>query len=156
MYRPKFYILCGFLGSGKTTYARSLVQKEGVIHMNPDDICMDIFSKDEYEKDWDKCFDVSIQRLWKEVEDLSGSGKGIVFDMGFWTRESREYAYKKAKSFGYDPIIIYLYAPDNILKDRISKRNGNVAKSNLKNFDKLKESFEEPKEPEIFTKIKNY
>ena len=152
---PVCYLICGFLGAGKTTYSKKLSDETSAIHLNPDEWCMKLFSKEIYERNWDKCFSETIEYLWKKAEEYAKNGKSIIFDMGFWTKKSRDEAIKKAVELGFLPIIHYISAPDDILKSRISKRNGHIAIHNLKQFDELKKQFEEPSLDECFIKIDN-
>lgn len=156
MDKPICYLICGFLGAGKTTYSKQLSQKTGAIHLNPDDYCMKLFSKEEYEKNWDRCFGETIEHLWEKATEYARQGKSIIFDMGFWTKQSRYEAIERAIHSGFNPIIHYVYAPDSTLKERISKRQGTIADYNFNHFDELKKRFEEPEEKEQYVKIKNY
>ena len=65
---PICYLICGFLGAGKTTYSPKLSKETGAIHLNPDKWCMKLFSKKEYEQNWNKCFSETIEYLWKKVD----------------------------------------------------------------------------------------
>ena len=153
---PTCYLICGFLGAGKTTYSKKLAQETGGIHFNPDEWCVKLFSKAEYEQNWSECFSKTIDYLWKKASDYAKQGKSVIFDMGFWTKQSRQEATEKSIKLGFLPLVHYVYAPDNILKQRISKRSGTIADYNLKHFDELKKQFEEPESIEQVIKIKNY
>lgn len=50
MTKPTYYLVCGFLGAVKTTHSKKLAQETGAIHLNPDEWCVKLFSKTEYEK----------------------------------------------------------------------------------------------------------
>lgn len=108
---PVCYLICGFLGAGKTTYSKKLSDETGAIHLNPDEWCTKLFAKEEYEKNWGKCFSETIDYLWKKAEEYAKNGKSIIFDMGFWTKESRQDAIKQANGFGFSSVIHYIYAP---------------------------------------------
>ena len=151
--KPIFYLVCGFLGAGKTTYSQKLAQEKKAIHLNPDEWCITLFDKTEYEKNWNECFSKTIALLWEKAEEYAKQGKSVIFDMGFWTKKSRKEACQKAIALGYSPIIHYIFAPDEVLKKRISKRSGTIADYNLKHFDELKMQFEEPTPEEVFVKI---
>jgi len=151
--KPTCYLICGFLGAGKTTYARKLATETGAIHLNPDEWCMKLFPPSEYENHWDKCFSQTIQFLWEKAGKLAQEQKAVIFDMGFWTKQSRQEAIKKAIKLGFLPIIHYVYASDKILKERISKRKGAIATYNLRHFDDLKTRFEIPDNTESYIKI---
>ena len=96
---PTCYLICGFLGAGKTTYSQKLSEETEAIHLNPDEWCMKLFSTEEYEQNWDKCFSKTIEHLWKKAEEYAQNGKSIIFDMGFWTKLSRDEATQRAKAF---------------------------------------------------------
>ena len=148
--KPICYLICGFLGAGKTAYAQKLAKETGTIHLNPDEWCIKLFSKEEYEQNWNKCFSETIDYLWKKAEEYAKNGKSVIFDMGFWTKLSRDEATQRAKDFGFNPVIHFLNVPDKILKQRISARKGKIAEYNLKHFDELKKQFESPAKPEEY------
>lgn len=150
------YIICGFLGAGKTTYSKKLAQETEAIHLNADEWCMKLFSKDEYEKNWEDCFLKTMDYLWDRASEFFKEEKSVIFDIGFWSKQSRDDACKKASELGGFPVIHYVYAPDNILKERIAKRKGAIAENNIKNFEEIKKLFEEPNEDEKYVKIDNF
>ena len=76
--------------------------------------------------------------------------------MGFWNKKIRKISVKKTKSLGFIPKIHYIYAPDKILKERISKRGSIWDEQHMQNFDQLKLQFKRPRFPEKYVKIKNY
>lgn len=151
--QPILYIICGFLGAGKTTYSQKLAKEMGAVNLNPDEYCMKLFTQEEYEQNWNECFSKTIDYLWEKVNEYAKQKKSVIFDMGFWTKQSRYEAAEKAKQSGFLPIIHYLYASEKILKERISKRKGAIADYNLKHFDELKMQFEEPDNSEKYIKI---
>ena len=156
MNKPACYLICGFLGAGKTTYSKKLAAEIGAVHLNPDEWCMKLFSKAEYSQNWSACFSKTVDYLWEKTKECAKDGQSVVFDMGFWTRQSRQDAIKKVRTLGFSPKIHYIYAPDDILKQRISKRSGIIADYNLKHFDEIKKQFEEPDASERFVLINNY
>ncbi len=155
-HKPTIYLICGFLGAGKTTYSEKLAQNTGAIHLNPDKVCMLKYPYEEYENNWETCFAQTIDYLWQEIATYIREHKDVIFDMGFWTKSSREQAVNKVKQLGGNPIIYYIYAPDSILKQRLAQRKGKIAEQNLLHFDTKKKSFEEPSQDEVFVTIKNY
>lgn len=150
------YLICGFLGAGKTTYSRKLAEKSRMIHLNPDEVCMQRYSQEEYENNWDFCFAQTFEFLWSEIADYIRQGQDVIFDVGFWTKSSREEAVKKVKQMGGNPIVHYVYAPDYVLKQRLMIRTGKIAEHNLKYFDDIKKSFEAPTADESCVVIENY
>lgn len=152
----KLHLICGFLGAGKSTFSKKLAQDINGVHLNPDEWCMKRHSAEEYETDWDKCFNETIDFLWQKTHEYLASSTDVIFDMGFWSKESRDFARSKALDFGAECVLYYIYAPDEILKERIAARKGTIAENNINNFDKIKQHFEEPGNDESFILINNF
>ena len=112
-----------------------------------------MFSREEYHKDWNACFAKTVEYLWEQASKCAQQGKTVIFDLGFWTKKDRQRARQKATDLGFMPIIHYISAPDEVLKERIARRKGVIAERNLKNFDTLKKQFEPPEEHEEYIKI---
>lgn len=137
-------ILHGFLGAGKSTFARKLARQNRTIVLNPDRWCMRLFSAETYEKNWDVCFAETVGVLWRRAAKHIAAGRSVVFDMGFWSKASRTEARRKAEEMGAGFRHYYVYAPDEVLRQRLRGREGTIAARNLENFDELKALFEAP------------
>ena len=152
----KIFLICGFLGAGKTTISKQLAKQYDAEYMNVDNHVMQMFARDEYESNWEKCFTTAEDDLWQKIQLCAQSNTNVVFDVGFWTRKSRDAARARARQIGMTPIVYYVYSPDEILKERIAQRPGRIAENNIKNFDTIKQMFEEPQADEDFIRIDNY
>ncbi len=150
------FLMCGFLGAGKTTVSRQLAKEYDAEYMNVDTHVMQMFSDAEYEHNWEKCFVAAEEDLWQKIVRCARDNKNVVFDVGFWTRKSRDMARMRARQIGITPMVYYVFAPDEILKKRIAQRLGKIAENNIKNFDTIKLMFEEPQANEDFIRIDNY
>ena len=150
------YLICGFIGAGKSTYSKKLALKTGATYLSVDDWCMKLFSPEEYKQNWNECYAKTLEYIWKEIAREKQKGNSVIFDMGFWNKKIRKMSVKKAKSLGFIPKIHYIYAPDKILKERISKRCSIWDEQHMQNFEQLKLQFKRPRFPEKYVKIKNY
>lgn len=140
---PTLFFIQGFLGAGKTTYAAQLAAETGALCLNADAYCAATFSEDAL-RDWDRCFSLAIDALWRTAAQELVAGKSVILDFGFWDRQSRDYARAQAQRLGVRATHIFVTADDDILKARISKRSGPVADKNRRDFDRLKSLFEPP------------
>ena len=156
MKRSTLYIIHGFLGSGKTTFSKKLSLETGAMHMNPDELCVKLFDEKDYEQHWEKFFDKTVNILWKKTVEYLSNGTDVIFDMGFWDRQSRNYAKSIAAKCNSDFKHYYIYVPDDIAKERILSRSSKIAENNIRNFDKIKKRFSEPDTDEDVIIIKNY
>lgn len=150
------YIIQGFLGAGKTTYSKNLSQKLNVTRLNADEWCEENFLPEKLSNEWDACFSEAIKTLWKQAEKFLKNKNSVILDFGFWSKESRDYARSRAKELNVEIQHHYVFAPDQILLERIKKRSGAIAENNVLNFIKIKRSFEEPTEDECAILIENY
>lgn len=155
--QPICYLICGFLGAGKTTYAHGLSSETGAVCLNPDTVCMRLFTPEQYERNWDACFAKAVDSLWIQAADYARQGQSVIFDMGFWTRQSRQEATRKARQIGFKAVVHYVDAPDEILKQRLAQRPGIIAARNLQHFETLRQQFEAPNsaQGETYIYIKN-
>jgi predicted kinase len=156
MEHPTLYIIQGFLGSGKSTFSKALAGKEGAVRLNADEWCSENYAPEQLAANWDACFADAVDNLWKTAKDLLGQNQSVIFDMGFWDTQSRIHARQKALEMNARLVHYYIYAPDNILMERLSKRSGPIAQNNIKNFALLKEAFNEPEAHEGAIRINNY
>jgi len=150
------HIIQGFLGAGKSTFSRKLAQEINAVRFNADEWVAAHFSADEQEKDWEACFSKGVVDMWEKSRAVIASGNDAILDMGFWSRESRDYARAKAKEFGATLKLYYVFAPDDVLLARIRQRTGPIADRNAQNFHEYKKFFEEPGPDEGAILINNY
>jgi predicted kinase len=153
---PTLYIIQGFLGAGKTTYSKKLAEEVQAIRLNGDEWCENHFSSQQLDENWNLCFSKAIETLWEEAENNLRNGKSVILDFGFWTKESRDFAISKAMELKVQTEHHYIYAPDNILLERLRHRKGSVAEKNLNSFSELKKYFEIPSNEEQVTLIENF
>lgn len=149
-------IIQGFLGAGKSTYSRKLAHDISAIRLNADEWVEQNVAIEDQQKDWDSCFSKAINTLWAEAETQIRNGTDVILDFGFWSRESRDYARAKVAEWGAGFRHYYIYAPDEVLLERLKQRSGGPAQSNYENFHSLKTYFEEPGESEDPVVIQNH
>lgn len=155
--KATLYIIQGFIGAGKSTFSKKFSKETGAIHLNPDEWVTKLYNKDEYMKDWNKCFDATVVQLWEKTKEYLNSGVDVIFDMGFWIKKDRDFAKQVALECNANYKHYYLYVPDEILKQRIiANRPPEWAKIHLENFDKNKKLFDVPSADEDVTIINNF
>lgn len=155
--KSTLYIIQGFIGAGKSTFSKKLTKETGASILNPDEWVSKLFTKEECEQEWDRCFDNAVAILWEKAKSLLKEGISVIFDMGFWFKKDRDFARKVAEECGAETVLYYLYVPDEILKKRIiDSRPPRWAKIHIENFDKNKEKFEIPLPEENAIKINNF
>ncbi len=152
---PKVIFICGKICSGKTVYAKKLMQKNNAVLLSSDELISSLFHPDENEYHDKIIKNVHLYLLNKSVEIL-GCGADVILDWGFWTKAERENisAFYKQKDIGME--WHYIDISDEQWHLNISARNAAVLKNETTDYyvdsgllQKLERKFEVPEKEEI-------
>lgn len=156
-HQPVAHILVGFIGSGKTTFARKLEKEAGAVRFTKDEWMVRIFGntppKDTFE-DYDN-------RMASLARDMAlkclTAGMDVIIDEGFWAREHRDEIRKRVKNVGAIPEVYYLEVAPEVMKARTLRRTVEPPVDSFtideEAFDHYWKFFQPPDEDEDFTLI---
>lgn len=140
------HLVCGFLGSGKTTFAKSLAVKESALRLSVDELYLRLFANGPtYELDQQ-----SLDRLLQVLNDLwpqiVQTGVSVVLDFGFWNRSLRDEVRDRARSAGARVQLYWLQCADDVAIARCLQRNGQPDSFMIsaQGFHELKRLFQPP------------
>jgi len=123
--KPLAHIIIGFIGSGKTTFARKLEKETGAIRFTKDEWMVRVFGntppKDKFEEYDNRMASLATDMALKCLE----AGTDVIIDEGFWVKEHRDAISEKVKNVGAIPKLYYIEAPFEIMKARTLKRSEN-------------------------------
>ncbi len=126
-------LLCGISGSGKTTYADSLVKNQGYIKLSIDEYmwhdhgeCGTDYPAEEYRTR----YAISEQKLREQLEAQITEGRDVVVDMTFCHRDKRDSYRKLLNEIGAGWELIYFPVDFDTAWKRINLRNGQTATPN--------------------------
>jgi predicted kinase len=123
--KPVAHIIIGFIGSGKTTFARKLEKETGAVRFTKDEWMVKIFGnippKDKFEEYDNKMALLAIDMALKCLK----AGIDVVIDEGFWVKEHRDAICEKVKNAGAIPKLYYLEMSYETMKSRTLKRSEN-------------------------------
>ncbi len=141
----------GYLGAGKTTFARRLEQELPAIRFTHDEWMARLYGVDppvEHFADYRSRVSAQIDSLWSRCLQL---GLDVILDLNFWTRSGRDTTRMKAQSLGAAVRLYRLTCPDEVAWHRIERRNASLDGSGLfiarKTFEVLRAEFE-PLDPD--------
>ena len=120
------YLICGFIGSGKTTFARKLEKKTGAIRITKDEWIIKIFgNRITVDRNFEK-FDRKVTKLATDLAiKILKSGKDVIIDEGFWVKSQRDEIKKKIVDSRAKPILYFIDCPVEIMRKRVIERSNN-------------------------------
>lgn len=141
------HLVCGFLGSGKTTFSKALAQDGSAVRLLVDEWYLRLFADDTptYEVDAKALRHVlaALNDFWPQV---ATAGVDVVLDFGFWSRTLREEVRERARAIGAATRLYWLRCPDEIALARCLRRNRTPGAFLIskEGFSELKARFESP------------
>ena len=117
------YMIHGYLGAGKTTFARELEQNLPALRFTHDEWMLRLYGEDPSPEQFQVFFDrVSerIEALWTRCIAL---GLDVVLDLGFWSRKQRDEVRSTAAMLGAGVQLYRLSCTDGEAWARIEQRN---------------------------------
>lgn len=156
---PTAHLLCGFIGSGKTTFARRLAKETGALRFTKDEWMVEIFGNNP-PKDKFAEYDSNMTKLTTETAlRCLRAGVSVILDDGFWYRKQRDEMRQQLKEIGAVAKFYYIDTPVEIMKARTMKRSENPGTDSFyimeEEFDNYFNMFEPPAADEEFVSIKD-
>jgi len=135
----------GFIGSGKTTRAKTLEREFSAIRLSPDEWMSVLFGSDPPASDFPRLL-ADLLTLFESIWIAAArSGTPVILDYGFWTRASRSRIEERLVELGLPHTWVVLDTPIEECRARNQARQG-TAKSELNitdaTFDHFIEGFE--------------
>ena len=157
--QPTAYLICGFIGAGKTTFARKLEKETGAVRITKDEWMITVFgnkiTSDKNFEEYDKnVIELSRNLAFKILE----SGGDVIMDEGFWAKSERNDLIKKILNIGAKPILYFVDCPIEEMRKRVLSRSDNPPidsfEINGEMFDSYVKYWEPPTEDEEFILVK--
>ena len=126
------YLLCGFIGAGKTTFARKLEERTGAVRITKDEWLIRLIGHDPT-IDGYEAFDHNIIELSRDFAFLlAGKGIDVIIDEGFWEKEQRALMRRRIEHIGAEAVLYYLDTPIEMIRERVAQRSANPPKDSFR------------------------
>ncbi len=140
------YLLHGFVGAGKTTFARQLEQRHRAQRFTHDEWMHRLYGANPPKQHFVEYARRIDDILWPCALRVLELGVDIVMDTGFWTRASRDSAKARVEASGGRAMLYAITCPEAELRRRVLERTRDVPVDSLwineEAFDLFKTQFE--------------
>jgi len=130
--RSVVYLICGFIGAGKTTFAKKLEEKTGAVRITKDEWSIRLIGNDptiDGYAEWDH----KISGLSRDVAfQLAGKGVDVIIDEGFWERDLRDEMRRRIGAIGAKAVMYYVETPMEVIRERVAGRNSAPTEDSFK------------------------
>lgn len=143
--RPKFIMLVGIPGSGKSTHAKNLILSTNGIHLSSDGIRAELYGDEAIQGNPSEVFEIMHRRTLEALAD----GNNVIYDATNITRKDRASIMSKIPKYVETECHI-VWAPIETCIERDSKRERSVGKEVI---DRMLKRFQAPYYDEGFDSI---
>lgn len=130
--KPTVYLICGFIGAGKTTFAKMLEKKTGAVRITKDEWSIRLIGNDptiDGYAEWDH----KICALSRDFAfSLAEKGIDVIIDEGFWEKELRDEMKRKVEALKATVITYYVDTPVEVMRERVLEKNSTLTKDSFK------------------------
>ncbi len=129
--KPIVYVLCGFIGAGKTTFAKKLEEMTGAVRITKDEWLIRLIGNDPTIDGYED-YDHRICELSRDVAfQLAKKGIDVIIDEGVWAKEQRDKLRRRIEDTGAQAVLYFLDTPIETIRERVAQRNMNPAKDSF-------------------------
>src|SRR5919202_221440 len=130
--KPIVYLICGFIGAGKSTFAKNLEEKTGAVRITKDEWSIRLIGNDSTINGYTE-WDSKITGLSRDVAFyLAKKGIDVIMDEGFWEKETRDEMRRIIDAIGANAVMYYVETPIETIRERVEERNNNITKDSFK------------------------
>ncbi len=151
------HLLHGYIGGGKTTFARRLEKELPAVRFTHDEWIVRLYGQRPPEDRYAEYYARVEAMLWQRALSVLRAGSDAIMDFGFWSRKSRDTARAKVLAVDAVPRFYSISCPVGLARERTIRRSENPPADSLwidaAAFDKLMEDYEPMGEDEIYDAI---
>ncbi|MEO0254803.1 MAG: AAA family ATPase [candidate division WOR-3 bacterium] len=156
--KPFIIAVSGFTGAGKSFVANVISKKIDCVVLRSDVIRKEIsginlnqhvyedFEKGIYSKEMtEKVYN----EMFKRTKRYLRESKNVILDASFLDKNKRDKLREVSKELNVKLLILWVETPPDLIKERLSKRKGDVSDGRWEIYLKQKEKYEKPDEKDI-------
>ncbi|MDV7105779.1 ATP-binding protein [Vibrio sp. TH_r3] len=122
----KIYFICGFIGSGKTTYSKQFAANIGAFRFSIDEWMIPLYGEHMERDVFDRRFETLTTLFKQSAQQLFSLDVPVIFDFGFWRKSERDSFIQWASNLGVVSEVHYLDVSFETCKKRALARNSDL------------------------------
>lgn len=119
---PIVHLLHGFVGAGKTTFAKKLETEINAVRISPDEWMIALYGVNPPAELFDEYYQRINTWIWVQIDRIVKTGVDVIYDSGLWKRADRDDVIAKVKAIGATPKLYALQTPFEVSRERVLKR----------------------------------
>ena len=119
---PVAHLIHGFVGSGKTTYAKKLEKERSALRFSVDDWLTILYGQNPPSDKFEECHGRVTSLIWQVSTQALLLGQDIILDFGFWSRSSRDDARHRVRKAGAEAVFYEVTCAEDVMKTRTLSR----------------------------------
>lgn len=151
------HVLVGFIGSGKTTFAKKLERRMSATRYSYDEWMIRFHGRNPPEARFAEYFKTIEELIWNDAERQLRAGRDVIIDAGLWSRRSRDRLRCRIREIGANAKLYFVTCPEAVMLDRVLERSRIESKDSLwidkPAFEKLIKGFEPMRPDEKFVSV---
>ena len=125
------YLIHGFVGAGKTTFARKLERQHRAVRFTHDEWVHKLYGPNPQRDRFDELYARIDELIWQLADRTLELGVDVILDSGFWSRESRDRVRSHLRQLGAHVVLYNVTCPEGLMRQRVLKRTQEVPADSL-------------------------
>ncbi|PZQ47654.1 MAG: hypothetical protein DI551_02995 [Micavibrio aeruginosavorus] len=125
------YLMHGFVGAGKTTFAKKLELEKRAVRYSHDEWMRDRFGENPPAGKFAEYYEIVADDIKQQAAERLSRGQDVILDFGFWTRADRDEYRSWADLMGAECVLYYIHADPDVMKARVLKRTEELPEGQL-------------------------
>ena len=117
------HLLYGFVGAGKTAFARQLERESRAVRFTHDEWMARLYGQSPPPEKYEEYHARIAAIIWQIAERLLELGTDVILDFGFWSRASRDDARSRVEAIGAQAKLFYVTCPEPVMRQRVLERS---------------------------------
>jgi predicted kinase len=128
---PTVHLLHGFVGSGKTIFAKRLARELSAFRLTHDGWMAQLHGAAPEPVVFAERLRRVEELIWQVAARALEFGHDVMLDFGFWSRASRDEARRRAQGLGTEVRLYLLACPEDLVRSRVRSRTAELPEGAL-------------------------